>query len=109
MQAIDNVQPVTEAVIELKANLVAQYYKRFEHVESVNGLAGATLLDPRFKAIYLQPLAHAKILKEISDQIEFCAKKKTIRSSGYGTLTAQLAKRTVGHPWEIGKARIIRQ
>lgn len=67
-------------------------------MELVNGLAAATLLDPRFKAMYLQPLAHAKILKVVSDKIETNAKQQ---ESKIIPTTKNLSQGTQSVLWDI--------
>lgn len=67
--------PMTEPVKQLKSMFLAQYERKFKDIEFVDTFAIATLLDPRFKTLYLNPLAHAKALKYVSDIIKTENKK----------------------------------
>lgn len=81
---IDSIEPTTEAVRQLKFNLISQFDKRFEHIELVDNLAIATLLDPRFKALYLKPLAHSRAVKAITDIVE-----KNVKASNITATTSE--------------------
>ena len=61
--------PQTASVQGLRNNVILQFDHRFKDAEKVDTYACATLLDPRFKIMYLEPLAHAGVVKNLSDQI----------------------------------------
>ncbi|XP_055522718.1 zinc finger BED domain-containing protein 4-like [Wyeomyia smithii] len=61
----------TECVKQLKSALLDQFNSRFQHIELVDGLAIATLLDPRFKALHLQPISHANAVTMVSEKLKY--------------------------------------
>ncbi|XP_055622723.1 zinc finger BED domain-containing protein 4-like [Toxorhynchites rutilus septentrionalis] len=67
---IDSMCPTTEPVKQLKAMFLVQHERKFKNIESVDTFAIATLLDPRFKTVYLSPSAHAEALQYVSDIVE---------------------------------------
>ncbi|XP_055545356.1 E3 SUMO-protein ligase ZBED1-like [Wyeomyia smithii] len=74
---IDSMSPTTEPVRQLKTMFQAQYERKFKDIEFVDTFSIATLLDPRFKTLYLCPLAHAKVLKNVSDMVQIANKNST--------------------------------
>ncbi|XP_055551661.1 zinc finger BED domain-containing protein 4-like [Wyeomyia smithii] len=73
-RSIDSMSPTTEPVRQLKTMCQAQYERKFKDIEFVDTFSIATLLDPRFKTLYLCPLAHAKVLKNVSDMVQIANK-----------------------------------
>ncbi|XP_055542682.1 E3 SUMO-protein ligase ZBED1-like [Wyeomyia smithii] len=76
-RSIDSMSPTTEPVRQLKTMFQAQYERKFKDIEFVDTFSIATLLDPRFKTLYLCPLAHAKVLKNVSDMVQIANKDST--------------------------------
>lgn len=46
-----------------------QFVKRFNDIDKINTLSVATLLDPRFKTMYLEPLVHERTAKIVTELI----------------------------------------
>lgn len=58
----------SDAVLDLKSNILKQIDKRFKSVELVNILAVSTLLDPRYKKLHFKnPLALSSAIQFISN------------------------------------------
>lgn len=96
--------PTTEPVKQLKTMFLAQYERKFKDVEFVDTFAIATLLDPRFKTLYLSPLAHAKALKYVSDIIKAENKKST--TTPQATSTPAVLERGSNNLWEYHHAMV---
>lgn len=67
LQKLNTMSPKCEVVQDLKANVLLQFAKRFREVDNIDTLAVATLLDPRFKTMYLDPSVKDKTLKKVSE------------------------------------------
>lgn len=61
--------PKSEPANELKNNILAQFVQRFEEMELVDTFAISTLLDPRFKTLYLEPSSQAWAISIVSTEI----------------------------------------
>lgn len=76
--AVRNCSPVTPLGISFRNNILKEFTKRFQHVESIALFAIATLLDPRFKKIHFEsPMALSTTMKHVNNMIGINSEKCT--------------------------------
>lgn len=69
--------PITDMGVQFKENILTEFNKRFQYVESVSHLAIATLMDPRFKKTHFKsPLALSAAIQHINNMVEIGLEKQ---------------------------------
>ncbi|XP_055549409.1 zinc finger BED domain-containing protein 4-like [Wyeomyia smithii] len=109
---LESFKPKSECVKGFRSARLEQFDSRFEHIAFVDGIAIATLLDPRFKVLHLKPLAYARVVQVVSDMMKESEKKERGQLASNTENTSSQSKSNQTHIqniWDIHDRMVVEQ